>query len=489
MNEGTDDIMKEAAAPEQKRQPKINPRRTPIPEQDPRTRRTNYDEVALGYTPEQARQEASRCLTCAKPACVQGCPVQVPIPRFISLVKEGRFKEALDVIRESNLLPAVCGRVCPQEKQCEERCVVGKKFDPVAIGRLERFAADWVMQHDLVDAPPAALPTGKRAAIVGSGPAGLACAYELAKLGHAVTVLEAFHEPGGVLLYGIPEFRLPKRIVAREIDLLKRLGVEISLNVVVGKLVTIDELLGQYDAVFIATGAGTPKFMNIEGEELNGVYSANEFLTRMNIMRAHLPEFDTPIRKGERVAVVGGGNVAMDSIRTALRLGAGEATIIYRRAEEDMPARREEVHHAKEEGVRFEVLAEPVRILGKDGSVTEVECVRMEPGEPDASGRRKPRPVRGSEFRIPVDTIIMAIGTNANPLVPQSTKDLALHKWGYIVADEGTGKTSKPGVFAGGDIVTGSATVISAMGAGRKAAHAMHAYLTVPAAKQKPLAG
>ena len=460
-----------------KRASKIVPRKTPIPEQDPQQRRSNYGEVSLGYTADLAQQEAARCLNCPKPACVQGCPVQVPIPRFIKLVKEGKFKAALDAIKESNLLPAVCGRVCPQEKQCEQRCVVGKKFDPVGIGRLERFAADWVMQHDLVDAPPVAPPTGKKVAIVGSGPAGLACAYELAKLGHAVTVLEAFHEPGGVLLYGIPEFRLPKKIVAREIDLLKRMGVEIALNVVVGKLISIDEILEQYDVCFVATGAGTPKFMDIEGEELNGVYSANEFLTRMNIMRAYSPEFDTPIRKGERVAVVGGGNVAMDSVRTALRLGAGEAIIIYRRTEEDMPARREEVHHAKEEGVRFEVLAEPVRILGKDGSVNAVECVRMELGEPDASGRRKSRPVKGSEFRIQIDTIIMAIGTNANPLVPRSTKDLALHKWGYIIADERTGQTSKPGVFAGGDIVTGSATVISAMGAGRRAAQAMHEYL------------
>ena len=477
--------MKETAA-EQKIPPKIIPRKTPIAEQDPRRRRTNYDEVTLGYTPEQAVQEAGRCLSCAKPGCVQGCPVQVPIPRFIKLIKEGRFKDAFDAIMESNLLPAVCGRVCPQEKQCEQRCVVGKKFDPVGIGRLERFAADWVMQHDLTEAPPTAPPTGKKAAIVGSGPAGLACAYELAKLGHAVTILEAFHEPGGVLLYGIPEFRLPKAIVAREIDLLRKMGVEISLNVVVGKLVTIDEILLQYDVCFIATGAGTPKFMDIEGEDLNGVYSANEFLTRMNIMRAYLPEFDTPMRKGERVAVVGGGNVAMDSVRTALRLGAGEAIIIYRRTEEDMPARREEVHHAKEEGVRFEVLAEPVRIIGQDGFVKEVECIRMELGAPDRSGRRKPMPVKGSEFRIPVDTIIMAIGTNANPLVPQSTADLQLTPHGYILANAQTGETNKEGVYAGGDIVTGSATVISAMGSGMKAAQVMHQYLMGTARRSVP---
>jgi glutamate synthase (NADPH/NADH) small chain len=469
--------MTDTAADQKRSAKKIVPRKTPIPEQDPKTRSRNFKEVSLGYSPELAMQEAERCLECSKPTCVSGCPVSVPIPRFIKLVKEGKFKEALDTIKEANLLPAVCGRVCPQEKQCEQRCIVGKKFDPVGIGRLERFAADWVMQHDLVDAPPVAPSTGKRVAIVGSGPAGLACAYELAKLGHGVTILEAFHEPGGVLLYGIPEFRLPKKIVSREIDLLKQMGVEISLNIVVGKLITVDEILEQYDACFVATGAGTPKFMGIEGEELNGVYSANEFLTRMNIMRAYLPEFDTPIRKGERVAVVGGGNVAMDSVRTALRLGASEGIIIYRRTEEDMPARREEVHHAKEEGVRFEVLAEPVRILGENGAVTEVECLHMELGEPDKSGRRSPRPIKGSEFRIPIDTVIMAIGTNANPLVPQSTKDLALHKWGYIVADERTGQTSRDRLFAGGDIVTGSATVISAMGAGRRAAQAMHEYL------------
>ncbi len=461
---------------------KIIPQKTPIPEQDPKQRSRNFDEVSLGYSPELAMQEAGRCLNCPKPACVSGCPVQVSIPRFIKLVKDGKFKEAHDAIKEANLLPAVCGRVCPQEKQCEQRCIVGKKFDPVGIGRLERFAADWVMQHDLVDAPPVAPSTGKRVAIVGSGPAGLACAYELAKFGHGVTIFEAFHEPGGVLLYGIPEFRLPKKIVAREIDLLKQMGVEITLNVVVGKLVTIDEILEQYDVCFVATGAGTPKFMGIEGEELNGVYSANEFLTRMNIMRAYSPEFDTPVRKGGRVAVVGGGNVAMDSVRTALRLGASEGTIIYRRSEEDMPARREEVRHAKEEGIRFEVLAEPVRILGEKGAVTEMECIRMELGEPDPGGRRKPRPIKGSEFRIPIDTIIMAVGTNANPLVTQSAKDLAVHRKGYIIADPLTGQTSRPGVYAGGDIVTGSATVILAMGTGRRVARAMHEYLSgVPA--------
>ncbi len=457
---------------------KPRPRKTPMREQKPAVRRKNFDEVALGYGPEEALQEAARCLNCPKPACVEGCPVGVPIPRFIRLIKEGNFQEALEAVMEANLLPAVCGRVCPQERQCESRCTLGKKFDPVAIGRLERFAADWVLRSGLMEAPPKAPPTGKRAAVVGSGPAGLACAFELAKRGHGVTIFEAFHEAGGVLLYGIPEFRLPKRIVAREIDLLRRLGVEIVMNVVVGKLLMVDEILAEYDSCFVATGAGTPKFMGIEGENLNGVYSANEFLTRMNFMRAHaFPEYDTPIRKGERVVVVGGGNVAMDAVRTALRLGAAEVTIIYRRTEEDMPARREEVLHAKEEGVRFELLAEPSRITGEGGNVRTVECARMELGEPDASGRRKPVPVPGSSFPIPADIVIMAIGTNANPLVPQSTKDLSLHRWGYILADEETGRTSRPGLYAGGDIVTGSATVISAMGAGRRAALAMHAYM------------
>jgi glutamate synthase (NADPH/NADH) small chain len=457
---------------------KIIPKKTPVPEQDPRARRSNFKEVSLGYTPELAMKEAERCLNCPQPACVSGCPVHVPIPRFVQAIKEGDFNKALGIIKEANVLPAVCGRVCPQESQCEQRCTLGKKFDPVAIGRLERFAADWVMQHGTGDAPAVAPSTGRNAAIVGSGPSGLACAYELRKMGHAVTVFEAFHEPGGVLLYGIPEFRLPKEIVAHEIDVLRKMGVEIVTNAVVGKLMTVDEILDRFDACFIGTGAGTPKFMGIPGENLSGVYSANEFLTRINFMRSHsFPEYDTPIKKGQRIAVIGGGNVAMDSVRTALRLGAKEGTIIYRRSEEDMPARREEVHHAKEEGVRFELLADIVKIIGEDGFVKEIECVRMDQEEPDLSGRRKTAPRKGSEFRITADMVIMAIGTNVNPLVPRSTKGLDLNTWGYIIADEKTGRTSRAGVYAGGDIVTGSATVISAMGAGRRAAEAIHEYV------------
>ncbi|OGW40108.1 MAG: glutamate synthase (NADPH), homotetrameric [Nitrospirae bacterium GWC2_56_14] len=457
---------------------KIAPKKTPIPEQDSQARRSNFGEVSLGYTPGQAKLEAARCLNCAKPACVSGCPVGVPIPRFIQALNSGNISTAFDIIKEANLLPAVCGRVCPQESQCEQRCTLGKKFEPVAIGRLERFAADWIMQSGLTEVPKIAPSTNRRVAIVGSGPAGLACAYELAKAGHAVTIYEAFHEPGGVLLYGIPEFRLPKRIVAAEIEVLRKMGVQIVVNAVVGKLISVDELLSEFDACFVATGAGTPKFMCIEGENLNGVYSANEFLTRINFMRSHsFPEYDTPIRKGQRIAVVGGGNVAMDSVRTALRLGAGEGIIVYRRSEEELPARREEVHHAREEGVRFELLTDIVRIIGRDGSVSEIECIKMGLGEPDAGGRRKPVAIKGSEFRIPVDMVIMSIGTNPNPLVPQSTRDLALTTWGYIVADDRTGETSRPGLYAGGDIVTGSATVISAMGAGRRAAEAIHGHV------------
>ncbi len=462
-----------------KKAKKIVPKKTPIPEQDPKVRRANFKEVALGYTPEQAKQEAERCLQCAKPFCVSGCPVNVPIPRFIKAIQEGDIKKAIDTIRETNLLPAVCGRVCPQESQCEKVCTLTKKFEPVGIGRLERFTADWEMQSGPGNAPPVASRTGKKVAVVGSGPSGLACAYDVAKQGHTVVIYEALHEPGGVLVYGIPEFRLPKKIVAREIATLKRMGVTITTNAVVGKLMTIDELMQEFDACYIATGAGLPRFMGIEGENLNGVYSANEFLTRVNLMRAYqFPEFDTPIKKGQRIAVVGGGNVAMDSARTALRLGADEVVLVYRRSLAELPARKEEVHHAEEEGIRFELCTNPVRIIGEKGLVKAIECVRMDLCELDASGRKSPKPVKGSEFQIPVDIVIMAIGTGANPLVPQSTKNLSVNKHHYIIADEETGRTSMEGVYAGGDIVTGAATVISAMGAGRKAAQAIHAYLT-----------
>ncbi len=465
--------------PEVNKPKKISPKKTPIPEQDPLVRRSNFEEVALGYTPELAMAEAGRCLQCKEPKCVGGCPVHVPIPRFIKAVKEGDFSKAIELVKEANLLPAVCGRVCPQENQCEKFCTLAKKMEPVAIGRLERFVADQEMKSSDPKTPFVAHPTGRKAAIVGSGPSGLTCAYELARQGHAVTVFEALHVPGGVLVYGIPEFRLPKEIVAREIETLKRMGVEILTNSVVGKLIGVDELLEEFDACYLGMGAGLPRFMGIPGESLNGVYSSNEFLTRVNLMRAYrFPRYDTPVKRGSRVAVVGGGNVAMDSARTALRLGADEVVMIYRRSLDELPARKEEVHHAREEGVRFELCTNPAAIIGEQGAVTAIECVRMDLCEVDASGRRSPMPVAGSEFRIPVDTVIMAVGTGANPLVSQSTKNLVVDKKKYIVADEQTGRTSRTGVYAGGDIVTGSATVISAMGAGRKAAAAMHDYLT-----------
>jgi glutamate synthase (NADPH/NADH) small chain len=457
----------------------IIPYKTPAPEQDTRQRRSNFTEVSLGYTEELARSEAKRCLNCKDPQCVTGCPVNVPIPRFIQAIKNGEFERALEIIRTANLLPAVCGRVCPQESQCEMLCTLGKKFEPVAIGRLERFTADWAAMNGRSAAAPAVAPSGKKVAVVGSGPAGLACAFDLAKSGHKVTIYEALHEAGGVLMYGIPEFRLPKTIVAREIAFLRNMGVEIVTNAVVGKLLSVDELMNDFDACFIGTGAGLPKFMDIEGEHLSGVYSANEFLTRVNLMRAYAAsEYDTPIGRGERVVVVGGGNVAMDSARTALRLGSREAVIVYRRSESDMPARKEEIHHAKEEGVVMETLTCPVRILGENGHVRGVECVRMERGAPDATGRCRAVPKKGSEFRIPAEMVIMAVGTNTNPLISKSAKNLALNARGYIVADDKTGRTSREGVYAGGDIVTGSATVISALGAGRKAASAMHRYLS-----------
>lgn len=455
-------------------------KKTPMREQAPDKRRHNFKEVALGYTLEEARTEAKRCLQCKKPLCVEGCPVNVQIPHFIKCIVDGDIKEALRIIKETNNLPAICGRVCPQEEQCESKCILGRKGEPVAIGRLERFAADYMMEQEEDQQVPGMAKRDKKIAIVGSGPAGLTAAADLAKLGYDVTVFEAFHEPGGVLVYGIPEFRLPKSLVRKEIDGLKKLGVKFETNVIIGKTITIDELLDNgYEAVFIGTGAGLPKFMNIPGENLNGVYSANEYLTRINLMKAYdFPNSHTPIKQGKKVAVVGGGNVAMDAARSALRLGAEEVHIIYRRSEEEMPAREEEVHHAKEEGIIFDVLTNPVEILGQDGWVTGIKCIRMELGEPDASGRRRPIPIEGSEFVMDIDTVIMAIGTSPNPLIKSTTKDLAVYPWGGIIIDEETGATSKDRVYAGGDAVTGAATVILAMGAGKRAAKAIHEKLS-----------
>lgn len=451
-----------------------------MPEQAAEERRRNFNEVALGYAEETARAEAARCLQCKTAPCRQGCPVEINIPQFIKSIKEGDFDAAIDEIKTKNNLPAVCGRVCPQEDQCEKFCIMGKKGEPVGIGRLERFAADYAMakgREDKADVPAEVL--GK-VAVIGAGPAGLTTAGDLARLGYKVTVFEALHAPGGVLMYGIPEFRLPKAIVQQEIAALRKLGVDIQVNAVIGKSYTIDELLNEegFDAVFIGTGAGLPHFMDIPGENLNGVYSANEFLTRVNLMKAYkFPQTGTPVRVGSRVAVVGAGNVAMDSARTALRLGAEKVYIVYRRSEEEMPARHEELEHAKEEGVEFRLLTAPVQVLGDDkGWVKGIECIKMELGEPDESGRRKPVPVEGSNFVLDVETVVMAIGQGPNPLVQNTTPGLAVNKRGNIVADE-TGATSKEGVFAGGDIVTGAATVILAMGAGKKAAAKIHEYV------------
>jgi len=452
--------------------------RQEMPRQDPQVRARNFDEVALGYTMELALAEAERCLQCKKPLCVQGCPVEVKIPEFILALREGDLPRAVRELKEKNNLPAICGRVCPQETQCEMTCVLGKKQEPVAIGRLERFVADWELAHGVTipEIPP---PTGKKVAVVGCGPAGLTCAADLARLGHAVTIFESLHAPGGVLMYGIPEFRLPKRIVQAEVDYVRQLGVEIRLNSVIGKLYSLDELLAHYDAVFLGTGAGLPQFLGIPGENLNGVYSANEFLTRINLMKAYLfPEYATPIKRRPRVAVVGGGNVAMDAARCALRLGAAEVHIVYRRSRAELPARAEEVENAEEEGIVFDLLTNPVRILGDEHNwVRAMECIRMELGEPDASGRRRPVPIPGSEFTLEFDLIVIAIGTSPNPLIFQGVAGLERTRHGTVVADEVTGKTTKERVWAGGDIVTGAATVISAMGAGKRAAADIHRFL------------
>ena len=455
-------------------------KREPMPKQDPKLRVQNFDEVALGYTREQAIREASRCLGCKKPPCIAGCPVDIDIPAFVKLIRDGDFMGAIHKIKERNLLPAICGRVCPQEDQCEVVCVLAKKGQPIAIGRLERFAADYAFQQGDARLPEIPPPTGKKVAIIGAGPAGLTAASELIQMGHSVTVFEALHKPGGVLVYGIPEFRLPKAIVQRESEYIEKLGAELKVSHVVGKSFTIDDLFRQgYEAVFIGTGAGLPHFMKIPGENLNGVYSANEFLTRVNLMKAYrFPEYNTPIHLGRNIAVVGGGNVAMDAARASLRLGAKNVYLVYRRAREQMPARAEEIENAFEEGVQPRLLTNPVRILGNEkGWVKGIECIKMELGEPDASGRRKPIPIEGSEHIIDVDMVIMAIGQGPNPLLTSTTPDLALTKWGNIVADLETCKTNKKGVFAGGDIVTGAATVILAMGAGKKAAKAIDDYL------------
>lgn len=458
--------------------PNMSPTKVPAEEQAPLVRNKNFQEVSLGYTPEQAVEEARRCLNCKNKPCVAGCPVNIHIPEFIAKVAAGDFKGAYEVISETNALPCVSGRVCPQENQCEERCVRGIKGEAVAIGRLERFVADWYLKNVNV-MPVKPQSNGIKVAVVGSGPAGLTCASDLAKKGYQVTVFEAFHTAGGVLVYGIPEFRLPKAIVQSEVDKLKALGVELELDVVVGRTITIDELMEEgYKAVFVGSGAGLPMFMGIEGESLAGVYSANEYLTRVNLMKAYLDDYDTPLRKSKTVAVVGGGNVAMDAARCAKRMGAEKVYLLYRRDEEEMPARREEVNHAKEEEIDFRLLANPVRILGNEkGQVCQIECVRMRLQAPDESGRRSPKEVPGSNFFLPVDTVIMALGTSPNPLIRSTTPGLETNRKGCLVVNEETMATTREGIYAGGDTVTGAATVILAMGAGKKAAHAMDEYL------------
>ncbi len=458
---------------------KISPIKTIMREQPPHERVNNYDEVPLGYSPEEAVLEANRCIQCKKPLCIEGCPVEIDIPAFINLITKRKFKEAIAKIKEKNILPAVCGRVCPQEEQCELKCVVGKKNEPVAIGRLERFLADWERSLGEVEIPPPPEPTGKKVAIVGAGPAGITTAADLAKFGHKVDVFEALHKPGGVLVYGIPEFRLPKAIVFREVDYLRKLGVNIYTESVIGLIKSIEELQEEYDAIFLGTGAGLPWFLEVPGENLNGVYSANEYLTRANLMKAYeFPKYKTPIIRGKRVATVGGGNVAMDCARTALRLGAEKSIIIYRRAREQMPAREEEIHHAEQEGVIFQLLSNPAKFHGDTNNwVKEAECIRMKLGEPDDSGRRRPVPIEGANYRVPVDVVIIAIGNSPNPLIPNTTDGLKVGRKGNIETDEKTGLTSRAGIFAGGDVATGAATVIMAMGAGKIAARGIHDYL------------
>ena len=455
-------------------------KKVPVREQDPKVRATNFEEVCLGYNKEEAMEEAQRCLGCKNAKCVEGCPVSIDIPGFIKEIKEGNIEEAYKVIGKSSALPAICGRVCPQENQCEGKCIRGIKGEPVSIGKLERFVADYALENDIKPEKPETT-NGHKVAVIGSGPAGLTCAGDLAKLGYDVTVFEALHELGGVLVYGIPEFRLPKqKVVAKEIDKVKELGVKFETNVVIGKSTTIDQLIEDegFEAVFIGSGAGLPQFMGIPGENANGVFSANEYLTRSNLMKAFDDSYDTPIAAGTKVAVVGGGNVAMDAARTALRLGA-EVHIVYRRSEEELPARVEEVHHAKEEGIIFDLLTNPTAIVVDDnGYVKGMKCVKMELGEPDASGRRRPVVIEGSEFEMELDTVIMSLGTSPNPLISSTTEGLEVNKWKCIVADEDTGKTTKEGVYAGGDAVTGAATVILAMGAGKAGAKGIHEYLS-----------
>ncbi|MDP7078277.1 MAG: NADPH-dependent glutamate synthase [Candidatus Undinarchaeales archaeon] len=455
--------------------------RVKMPEQLPEVRARNFEEVPLGLTAELAVAEAERCLNCKKPFCVDGCPVSVKIPEFISLISEGRFAEAARKVKETNALPAVCGRVCPQEVQCEARCVLGKKYEPVAIGYLERFVADHERENDLIELAERAPSTGKKVAVIGAGPSGLTVAGDLIKLGHDVVIFEALHKPGGVLTYGIPEFRLPMRVIEAEVANLLEQGVSLEMDSVIGKVRTVRELMEEdgFDTVFIGVGAGLPRFMGVPGENLNGIYSSNEYLTRSNLMNAfRFPEYDTPVERARKAVVIGGGNVAMDSVRTALRLGAKDAIIAYRRAREQLPARTEEIHHAEQEGVRFHFLTAPIRFIGDDrGFVKAMECICMELGEPDASGRRRPVPIEGSNFIMEADLVVIAVGTNSNPLLTSTMPELELNKWGNIVTNE-DGATNIEGVYAGGDIVTGSATVIEAMGAGRRAARAMHEYMT-----------